>query len=127
MKKALLPPLAVLAAVFSFALWNSSAMETHTTRWQGQLQQVEALAVGGDWDGALAALDAGHGDWSRGQTYLHVVAEHGAVEAAEAMYLRAASYAAAQELTELRAELSGLREQLRLLAETERLSLGNIL
>ena len=125
--RACLAPVALLLGILGLALWNGAHIAGECARWQGQLQQVEALAVGGDWDGALAALDAGHGDWSRGQTYLHVVAEHGAVEAAEAMYLRAASYAAAQELTELRAELSGLREQLRLLAETERLSLGNIL
>ena len=125
--RACLAPVALLLGILGLALWNGAHIAGECARWQGQLQQVEALAVGGDWDGALAALDAGHGDWSRGQTYLHVVAEHGAGEAAEAMYLRAASYAAAQELTELRAELSGLREQLRLLAETERLSLGNIL
>ena len=85
MKKALLPPLAVLAAVFAFALWNSSAMETHTTRWQGQLHQAETLAESGDWAGAESALRTSYDDWSRHQTYLHVVLEHAAVDDAEAM------------------------------------------
>ena len=127
MKKALLPPLAVLAAVFAFALWNSSAMETHTTRWQGQLCQAETLAESGDWAGAESALRTSYDDWSRHQTYLHVVLEHAAVDDAEAMYRRAAAFAASPEPSEFRAELAGLAGQLGLLAGMEQFSVQNVL
>ena len=46
---------------------------------------------------------------------------------AEAMYRRALAFAAGQEPDELRAEIAGLRDQLRLLAELERLDIRNIL
>ena len=46
---------------------------------------------------------------------------------AEAMYRRAMAFAATRELTEFRAELSDLRDQLRLLAEVERLDVKNVL
>ena len=127
MKKALLPPLAVLAAVFAFALWNSAAMETHTTRWQGQLHQAQTLAETGDWTGAQSALAACYDDWSRQHTYLHVVLEHAAVDDAEAMYRRASAFAAAREPSEFRAELADLSDQLGLLAEMEEFSVQNVL
>ena len=127
MKKALLPPLAVLAAVFAFALWNSFVMESHTTRWQVQLHQAETLAERGDWAGAESALRTSYDDWSRHQTYLHVVLEHAAVDDAEAMYRRAAAFAASREPSEFRAELADLSDQLGLLAEMEQFSVQNVL
>ena len=58
---------------------------------------------------------------------LHIVARHDTVDDAEAMYRRALAFAATRELTEFRAEISDLRDQLRLLAETERLDIKNVL
>ena len=46
---------------------------------------------------------------------------------AEAMYRRALAFAAAREPDEFRAEIADLRDQLRLLAEMERLDIRNIL
>lgn len=127
MKKGYLPPIAVLAAILAFAVWNSRTMQTDTDRWRAQLQQVEALAQAGDWSGAAAALADSYEDWTARQTYLHIVSEHDAVDDAEAMYHRSAAFAAAQEPSEFRAELSDLRDQLRLLAEMERFSIRNVM
>ncbi|MDO4315595.1 MAG: DUF4363 family protein [Oscillospiraceae bacterium] len=117
----------MLAAILAFALWNSRAMTADTDRWRAQLSQSDALAQAGDWSGAAAVLSDSYEDWSARQTYLHIVSEHDAVDDAEAMYQRAMAFAAAQEPSEFRAELSDLRDQLRLLAEMERFSIGNIL
>nr|WP_326186101.1 DUF4363 family protein [uncultured Oscillibacter sp.] len=127
MKKGYLLPIAVLAAILAFALWNSRAMTVNTDRWRAQLSQSDALAQAGDWPGAMAALSDSYADWSARQTYLHIVSEHDAVDDAEAMYHRALAFAATRETSEFRAELSDLRDQLRLLAEMERFSIGNIL
>lgn len=127
MKKAYLPPLAVLAAILSFALWNSSAMSAHTDRWREQLRQADALAQAEDWPQAVSALSQSYEDWSTRQTYLHIVSEHDAVDDAEAMYRRAMAFAATQEITEFRAEISDLRDQLRLLAEMEQFTIKNVL
>lgn len=127
MKKGYLPPIAVLAAILAFAVWNSRTMQTDTDRWRAQLQQVETLAQAGDWSGAAAALADSYEDWTARQTYLHIVSEHDAVDDAEAMYHRSAAFAAAQEPSEFRAELSDLRDQLRLLAEMERFSIRNVM
>ena len=127
MKRGLLPPLAVLAALLAFSLWNAGHMAQETARFQSQLRQADALAQDENWPQARAVLQESYRDWSRCQTYLHIVTEHSAVDDAEAMYRRAMAFAATEEITEFRAEAADLTDQLRLLAEMERLSLRNIL
>ena len=123
----LLPPLLVLGVLLAFALWNSAAITDCTARWQEQLQQADALAQAEAWTEALDTLSDSYADWSKRQTYLHIVVRHDALDEAEAMYHRALSFATNRELPELRAELSALGVQLRLLAEMERLDIKNVL
>ena len=127
MKRMLLPPIFVLAALLAFSLWNIRHMEEETDRWREQLQAADRLALSGEWAEALDALWESYDDWSHSQTYLHIVSHHDAVDDAEAMYRRAAAFAAAQEASELQAELADLDDQLRLLAEMERFSIKNVL
>lgn len=127
MKKGLLVPAALLAAILAFCLWNSAAMTACTTQWRAQLEEAERLARDGDWEAAAAAIRESCADWSRRQTYLHIVTSHDAVDGAEAMYHRALAFAESREDSELRAELADLRDQLRLLAEMEEFSLRNVL
>nr|WP_325194520.1 DUF4363 family protein [uncultured Oscillibacter sp.] len=127
MKKSLAVPLAVLGVILAFALWNSRCVTAETDRWREQLRQAELLAQAGEWEQAAAALSDSYGDWAARQTYLHIVAEHDAIDGAESMYRRAMAFAATEELSEFRAELADLRDQLRLLAEMEKFSIGNVL
>ena len=125
--RAYVKPLAVLAAILAFALWNGAAMTRHTDRWRAQLEQADALAQAEEWSRAVEVLADSYTDWSGKQTYLHLVTEHDAVDDAEAMYRRAMAFAATRESTEFRAELADLRDQLRLLAEMERFNVKNVL
>ena len=127
MKKSLAVPLAVLGVILAFALWNSRCVTAETDHWREQLRQAELLAQAGEWERAAAALSDSYGDWAARQTYLHIVAEHDAIDGAESMYRRAMAFAATEELSEFRAELADLRDQLRLLAEMEEFSIGNVL
>lgn len=116
-----------LLAVLSLALWNSASTAGRTQRWQGQLDQVEALATDGAWEEAYQALEESYGDWSSSQAYLHIVSHHDVLDEAEAMYRRAAVFICLQEESSLLGELSDLRHQLRLLSEMEQLSIKNVL
>ncbi|MCI7735303.1 MAG: DUF4363 family protein [Dysosmobacter sp.] len=127
MKKSLAVPLAVLGVILAFALWNSRCVTAETDHWREQLRQADILAQAGEWERAAAALSDSYGDWAARQTYLHIVAEHDAIDGAESMYRRAMAFAATEELSEFRAELADLRDQLRLLAEMEEFSIGNVL
>ena len=108
MKRMLLPPIFVLAALLAFSLWNIRHMEGETNRWREQLQGADQLALSGE-------------------TYLHIVSHHDAVDDAEAMYRRAIAFGETEELSEFHAELSDLRDQLRLIAEMEALNIRNVL
>lgn len=126
MKAYFLSVLTLLAVLF-LALWNSASMAGRTQRWQGQLDQVEALATDGAWEEAYQALEESYGDWSSSQAYLHIVSHHDVLDEAEAMYRRAAVFICLQEESSLLGELSDLRHQLRLLSEMEQLSIKNVL
>ena len=127
MKNHLLLPLALLFTILTFSLWNGTSISNEVSRWQQQLDHSDLLAQTEDWAGAVSVLTAGYNDWSQHQTWLHIVSHHTVIDDAESMYHRAIAFAAAREPSEFRAELADLRDQLGLLAETERFSLKNVL
>ncbi|MCI2059183.1 MAG: DUF4363 family protein [Oscillibacter sp.] len=125
--KAFLPPILLLAAMLTFSLVNCAVIVGETDRWSQQLTQAEALAASDRWAEASSALRRSYRSWSAHQTWLHIVIKHESVDDAEAMYRRAAAFAAEREPSEFRAELADLRHQLSLVAEMERFSIKNIL
>lgn len=127
MRKANLIPLAILLALLTFTLWNSTALSRASTRWQLQLQSAAALAHAENWPAATSTLQECYTDWSAYQTWLHIVTQHAIVDDAEAMYHRAMAFAATEEPSEFQAELSDLMSQVQLLAKTEQLRIENIL
>ena len=127
MKKDYLIPIAILAVIFGFALWNGITIQKNTARWSSQLQQAVQMISTENWDSINCTLQNSYNDWQNRQTYLHIVLEHDAIDDADAMYRRALAFTKAQEPKELRAELADLQDQLTLLTEMERLSLKNIL
>jgi len=127
MKKHYLVPIAILTAVFGFALWNSAKIQKSTTRWSEQLQQAVQLIPSENWAAIEHTLQISYDGWCSAEPYLRIVLEHGPIDDADAMYRRAFAFTEAQEPKELHAELADLQDQLGLLGETERLSLENIL
>lgn len=125
--KSWLTPVFLLAAILAASALNCHATEQNVSRWQRQLDAAAEEAASENWSGAEAALSQSYDDWSSRQTYLHITAEHDVVDSADAMYRRCAAFAAEKEPSEFRAELTGLKHQLRLLAEMERFSIKNIL
>ena len=123
----LLPPLLILAVLLLFCLWTGRRVGTDTERWRAPLIQSSEAALLGDWDAAGDLLAASYDDWRSRQFFLHVTVQHEVVEDAEAMYRRAIAFGETEELSEFHAELSDLRDQLRLIAEMEALNIRNVL
>lgn len=120
------PPLMILAGIFTFCLWDASHIYRETRQWQKQLQTSEQLAVKEDWEGALAVLEGSYRDWRSQFLYLHIVTPRDAVDDTEAMYRRASAFAKTREITEFRAELADLQDQLRILSDLESFRLHSI-
>jgi hypothetical protein len=121
-----LPPTAILVLILIFCLWDGIHMRHETDRWCRQLQQAEELAVSGDWRLALQELEHSHLDWQAHQIYVHSVSPRDTVDDTEAMYHRAKAFAKTKEITEFRAELSDLRDQMRVLSDLESFSYHSI-
>ncbi len=127
MKKDLIIPSAVLAAILAFCLWNSAAIASRTGLWRAELAEADRFARSEAWEDAAAVIRDSYGGWSSCQTWLHCVAAHDTVDDAEAMYQRALAFAESGEGSELRAELADLGDQLQLLSKKEEFSIRNIL
>ena len=127
MKRSWLFPLGILAAVLVFSLWTGALMERHTTRWREQNHRSEALAQSEEWAKATQSLVDSYHDWQTHRIWLHILSRHDIVDGAETMYCRAIAFSSTREDSEFRAELADLDAQLELLAESERLSLMNVL
>lgn len=127
MRKPLFRPICILLVIFLFSLWNSYHIQKNTAHWSETLQQAVSYVQSENWAFARKALHQSYEDWSRAQTYLHIVLEHDAIDDADAMFRRAFSFAETQDTQELQAELADLIDQLNLLAEMEQLSLKNVL
>ena len=54
--KGILPPMALLAGLLAFSLWNSSQITRDTARWRAQLQQADTLSQAGNWPEAVSTL-----------------------------------------------------------------------
>lgn len=121
-----LPPAAILAGLLVFCLWDAAQMQKETHRWSSQLQQADQLAVAEDWSGALEILEDSYQDWSSSRLYIHIVSSRDVADDAEAMYKRAMAFAKTEEITEFRAELSDLQDQMRVLNDMESFRLRTI-
>lgn len=126
MKTPILLPSVLLLAMFLASLWSGRYLTGEVTQWNAQLQQVDALAAKEYWDDAEELLHQCHSSWTNRQLFLHVMLQHDALDAAEAMYQRAMTFAENRNLPEFAAEIADLSHQLQLLATQEQLQLGNI-
>lgn len=120
------PPAVILAGILLFSLWDADQMQNDTDRWCTQLQLADQLAVAEDWNGALETLEDSYLDWQSRWLYLHIVSSRDVADNAESMYLRAMAFAKTEEITEFRAELSDLQNQLRVLRDMESFKLHMI-
>lgn len=127
MKRFLIVPSLVLAAILALCIVNAAALNRRTNQWMEQADRIAALAEDQDWDGAQAAMDALADSWDGAQDYLHVVIHHETLDAAQVTLSRCRTLCRARQGDDLLPELAELRQQLELLDELERLSLRNIL
>ena len=115
-----------MAGLLLFCLWDAALIREDTLRWHFQLQQADKLAVAENWSGALEILEDSYQDWRNRRLYVHMVAPRDTADDAEAMYHRAMAFAKTEEITEFRAELSDLQDQMRVLQDMESFNLRMI-
>ena len=125
--RSLFPPVALMLVLTGFSVWHSLAVEKDVARWTAQLTEIDTLAAEESWAEVSAKLADAYDDWHRRHGYLTATIHHDMVADAEAMYLRAVSFALEEDVKEFRAEVAGLRAHLRFLAEAESFRPENVL
>ena len=110
--KVLVLPLTAMAAILIFSLWAGSYVQQQTESWEQLLEQAAQSALEEDWSQAENLLSQTQKSWERRKTFLHTIIEHSELNEAESLFA---------------AQVTVLSVQLRLLAETQAVSIKNIL
>ncbi len=120
-------PVFVLAAVLAYILCNAAWVTGESQRWLDAAAQVSDAALQGSAEDAGEALDALDALWQRPQGYLHIVISHTELDEAEALLAQARAAVRQGDMQTLYPIMAELRSQFALVAETQQVSLKNIL
>ena len=120
-------PVFVLAAVLAYILCNAAWVTGESQRWLDAAAQVSDAALQGSTEDAGEALDALDALWQRPQGYLHIVISHTELDEAEALLAQARAAVRQGDMQTLYPIMAELRSQFALVAETQQVSLKNIL
>lgn len=124
--KAVRIPLFVLAVLLAFSVCNAVYLTRRCHAWQAEVMAADRAAAAGHPGEASAALARLDELWQADQVYLHIVVTHGDINNAEALLRRAVLLCQADS-EELRPTLAELRACLGMVAETQQISIKNIL
>jgi len=125
--KALIWPSLVLIGMLSFALWTGSHVERRTEEWIGTIEEASRLAYAEQWEEAEERLSRGYESWGQSQTFFHTVMDHEDLDDAEALFAAAFAACGQRDAPDFLTTLSELTARLSLLAETQKISIQNIL
>ena len=120
-------PVFVLAAVLAYILCNAAWVTGESQRWLDAAAQVSDAALQGSTEDAGEALDVLDALWQRPQGDLHIVISHTELDEAEALLAQARAAVRQGDMQTLYPIMAELRSQFELLAETQQVSLKNIL
>ena len=124
--KNLILPLTAMAAILIFSLWAGRYVQAQTERWEGLLAQAAQAAAGEDWALAEGRLSQAREGWERCKTFFHTIIEHSELNEAESLFAAAEDACRRRDSAETISQLALLSVQLRLLAETQAVSIKNI-
>lgn len=127
MRRSLYIPLLALAALLVFALGTGRYVRRRTGDWISRLETADGAARQEDWDLALELMEDVRGDWDRSQTFLHIVMEHEDLDEAEIILAESLTVCGERDGPAFRVCMVRLKEQLKLLGETQCAGIRNIL
>ena len=118
---------ALLVLMFVGSVWNAAQLRRFTGEITSLLEQAETHAGTGDWDSVQACAAQAAEVWRAQGFYVHAVLRHDAADEVDTALREAAALARQEDAGSYAALSARLICRLRLLAESEALSLENIL
>lgn len=125
--KPLYLPLLALAVVLAFSLRAGNYVEQRTLVWREMLSAADDTAQLEQWDEARQQLEQAYANWDSSQTFFHTIMEHNELDEAESLFATVFAACDARDAPDFHAAVAQLDSQLRLLAETQAVSVKNIL
>ena len=125
--KALYIPAGLLALILAFSLWAGSYVRQRTGHWIALLEQTDASAMEEDWPNAEKRLLDAYDDWDSSQSFFHTIMNHSDLDEAESLFAGAKAVCSQQDDADFHLMLAQLMEHMDLLAETQSISIKNIL
>jgi len=120
-------PVAVLALLLGLSLENGRRVESDAARWLTAAETSTAAAERENWPEARDILREARESWESRKPWLHIVTAHDELEAADALFAEADSFAQERDMAEFRAAAAQLAVQLRVVSDMQQLTLRNIL
>ena len=125
--KNLVLPLAAMAVILIFSLWAGRYVQHQTEGWEQLLEQAAQAASGADWLRVEDLLSQARENWERHKTFFHTIIEHSELNEVESLFAATEDACRRRDNQETISQLTLLVVQLRLLAETQSVSIKNIL
>lgn len=125
--KAFYIPMGLLLVILGFSLWTGRYVEQHTERWNAMLEEIEDLARDEAWAEAEVRLETAYADWDASQTFFHTIMDHNELDEAENLFAGAFAVCREADGADFHMLLAQLMGQLRLLSETQSVSIKNVL
>ncbi len=119
--------LALLAGLFGGALANGWYLDRLTDGMAQTLEQAQAEAEAGNWAAGRQLTGQARRTWEKASGYLHIVLRHSETDEVSALFREVEQLLQWQEAAEYASSNARLVEEIRLLADMERLNLKNIL
>ena len=125
--KAFYIPAGLLAVILGFSLWTCRYVEQRTSHWSALLEEIDGLARQEEWGQAEERLKAAYADWDASQTFFHTIMDHNELDEAENLFAGAFAVCREADGADLHMLLAQLMGQLRLLSETQSVSIKTVL
>ena len=120
-------PVGLLAVILGFSLWAGRYVQLRTDHWIALLENTDQAAAAEDWEEAERRLLDAYQDWDSSQTFFHTIISHDELDEAETLFVGAAAVCQERDDADFHLMLAQLTAQLRLLAETQSVSIKNVL
>ena len=125
--KAFYIPAGILILILAVSLWTSHYVDQRTDHWIALLEQADDTGRHEDWPSAQNHLNKAYQDWNNCQTFFHTIMEHDTLDEAELLFQGAIAVCEEQDDADFHLLLAQLMAQLQHMAETQSVSIKNIL
>ena len=125
--KALYIPTALLAAILAFSLGAGGFIQGRSREWVELLDAADTMAQDENWAGAGARLRQVREGWDRTDAFFHTVLDHRELDEARSLLAGTTAACREQDNEDFHILLAQLKVHLQLMAETQAVSVKNIL